>query len=242
MSPEDEKSQAEQISAKSAYNANSNLKSQQIKDSYQLPSRNGISLKNGYVNDDAILKNNNDSQTWLPLLVHHPTDVDHSMPITNNNKWPALTSPNNLLHSKNIWKELPHDDESMGIYHTNYNGMSGLSNGIGINDIRNGYADKGEHESLTGIVRQTSNGYATKKNRLDEYDEDINCGIGMCKPRWARTFASTHVFMVIFLLAWILQVGSGTNTTLYTSNTLRRSIVSLSGHVLHILCQCDYDN
>lgn len=40
------------------------------------------------------------------------------------------------------------------------------------------------------------------------YDDDdtSNCGVGFCKPKWARHFASTHVFMVIFLFAWVLQV------------------------------------
>lgn len=43
-------------------------------------------------------------------------------------------------------------------------------------------------------------------DRLADIDEISNCGIGLCKPKWARVFASTHCFMVVFLLAWILQV------------------------------------
>lgn len=60
---------------------------------------------------------------------------------------------------------------------------------------------KSEHESLTGVYRHPINDYTN-----DEYYEHSDCGIGVCKPKWARMFATTHVFMVIFLLAWILQV------------------------------------
>lgn len=39
----------------------------------------------------------------------------------------------------------------------------------------------------------------------DENDEDRICGIGSCRPKWATKLASTKVFMVVFLLAWVLQ-------------------------------------
>lgn len=165
---------------------------------------NSIPNNNGYIDINTILKQNGgDSHTWLPLLNHHhANDIDHSaLPTTNNNKWPVLTSPANLSNSKYVWRELPQDDDSMVLFKPNLNTTNGLTNGNGLNGIRNGHPDKSEHESLTGVVRHSLNDYTN-----DPYDDRSDCGIGWCKPKWARMFASTHVFMVIFLLAWILQV------------------------------------
>lgn len=39
----------------------------------------------------------------------------------------------------------------------------------------------------------------------DDADDDRICGIGSCRPKWATKLASTKVFMVVFLLAWVLQ-------------------------------------
>lgn len=152
-----------------------------------------IANNNGYINSNAILKTNaNESHTWLPLLSHHHAN---DISTTNNNKWPVLTAPTNLSSSKYVWTELPQDDDSMGLYKPNLNAANALS---GANGGLNG---KTEHESLTGVMRHPLNEYSN-----DEYYERSDCGIGICKPRWARKLASTHVFMVIFLLAWILQV------------------------------------
>lgn len=191
----------------------------------------GVGVGGGHTNGDAILKQRNgghvDSQTWLPLLSHHVNQIDHNnMPTTNNNKWPALNSPAaNLSNSKYTWKELPQDENSIALFKSPANGANAL------NGLRNVHSDKSEHESLTGIVRSPLNGnHYTNNNENDDHhrlhryndnnndhdDDDVdgngddrsNCGIGLCKPKWARMFASTHVFMVIFLLAWILQVNT----------------------------------
>lgn len=61
----------------------------------------------------------------------------------------------------------------------------------------NGHRDD-ENSALTGGVN------ATPASHLCD-DDEIQCGVGSCKPRWARPLASTRVFMVVFLLAWILQ-------------------------------------
>lgn len=205
MSPEDDQHlHTVQLPRNDSLNNDWNSKAHKLKDNNLSP-KNHIHSTNGYINGDAILKQNGDSQTWLPLLGQHPNDIDHNLPSTNNNKWPALTSPANLSNSKYVWKELPQDDESMGLFKPNLNGKNGgFNSGNGLNGMRNGRSDKNEHESLTGIVRQPNNGYANDLH--DDDDDESNCGIGICKPRWARCFASTHVFMVIFLLAWILQV------------------------------------
>lgn len=213
MSPEDEhlhtdRMQPQNDSLNSDWNANKNPKTNE---NHTTTNGNG-----GYINGDTILKQRNgngthvDSQTWLPLLGHHGTDIDHNLPTTNNNKWPALNSPANLSNSKYTWKELPQDENAIGLFKP-------TTNGNALNGLRNVHSDKSEHESLTGIVRSPVNGgggggsgggYTNNNENDDQYDTDggPNCGIGICKPRWARMFASTHVFMVIFLLAWILQV------------------------------------
>lgn len=218
MSPEDEhlhtdRMQPQNDSLTSDWNANKSLKA---KENHSTTNGNG-----GYINGDAILKQRNgngthtDSQTWLPLLGHHGNEIDHNSPTTNNNKWPALNSPANLSNSKYTWKELPQDENSIGLFKP-------TGNGNALNGLRNVHSDKSEHESLTGIVRSSVNGggggggggdgvgvgFINNNENDGHYDDDdgSNCGIGICKPKWARMFASTHVFMVIFLLAWILQV------------------------------------
>lgn len=192
MSPEDDHLQGEVTSSS---NNGQNTDEQHWSTAKHVSPKNGVigSIgNNGYINSNAILKPNSDeSHTWLPLLGHHHTN---DIPTTNNNKWPVLTSPNNLSNSKYVWRELPQDDDSMGLYKPNLNTANALSNANGLNG-------KSEHESLTGVVRQPFKDYSN-----DEYYKRSDCGIGFCKPKWARVFASTHVFMVIFLLAWILQV------------------------------------
>lgn len=188
MSAEDDHLQAEQVTGKSD-GLNSNESWSTAK---HASSKNGV--MNSIENNGYINSNSADSHIWLPLLNHHHAN---DIPTTNNNKWPALTSPSKLSNSNIVWRELPQndDDDSMGLYKPNLNAANVLSNGNGLNG-------KSEHESLTGVVRRLSlNDYSN-----DEYYERSDCGIGICKPRWARMFASTHVFMVIFLLAWILQV------------------------------------
>lgn len=191
MSPEDDHLQGEQ----QTNNTDGHNNDEHWSSAKHASPKNGVmsSIGNsGYINSNAILKQNSgDSHTWLPLLNHHHAN---DIPATNNNKWPVLTAPSNLSNSKYVWRELPQDDDSMGLYKPNLNTTNALSNGNGLNG-------KSEHESLTGVVRHSLNDYSN-----DEYHERSDCGIGICKPRWARMFASTHVFMVVFLLAWILQV------------------------------------
>lgn len=194
MSPEDDHHQGEQVTSNNdALNRDDHWPSAK-----HVSPKNGvinpIGNGNGYVNstNKAILKpNGNDPNTWLPLLSHHHAN---DVSTTNNNKWPVLTAPANLSNSKYVWTELPQDDDSMGLYKPNLNAANALSGANGLNG-------KNEHESLTGVMRHPLNDYPN-----DEYYERSDCGIGFCKPRWASKFASTHVFMVIFLLAWILQV------------------------------------
>lgn len=152
-------------------------------------------INNDWPTNNILKQNGNDSNTWLPLLNQNKNTnggIDHgSYPPTNNNKWSALTSPGKL--PKCVWHPLPQDDE-MGLFNA--------TNGNSLNGLRNGHSNKPEQESLTGVVRLPKDDNYSN----DGYDGQSDCGIGLLKPRWARAFASTHVFMVVFLLAWILQV------------------------------------
>lgn len=205
MSPEDDHLQGDQISTNNDRDNWSATKPFNLKENSTSIKNGGITAipNNGYINSNTILKQNGgDSHTWLPLLNHHHTnDIDQTALPTNNNKWPVLTSPVNLSQSKYVWRELPQDDDSLVLFKPNLNTPN--ANGSGLNSMHNGgNLEKNEHESLTGIVRHTMNDDCSN----DSYGDRSNCGIGLCKPKWARMFASTHVFMVIFLLAWILQV------------------------------------
>lgn len=137
-----------------------------------------------------------DKQPWSPLLKDaspqdpHDSEGDHK---SNNNEWASNLSTNLKREIKNGWKEIPQqeDDGTINGHKTNGNG---LINGK-IQQSTNGHSDKlAEQDPLTGA------------RKPQEIDELSSCGIGSCQPKWARLFASTHVFMVVFLLAWILQV------------------------------------
>lgn len=195
MSPEDDLNHqhTEQIAVNDP-NHDWNSKSHKLKDSLSPKDKklNGNGLING---ENVLNKNGSDSQTWLPLLSDDSNDMDKNQMLSNNNKWSAVNAPN-LSNTKYVWKELPQDDDPLaGLYKANRNGLNGLNNGNGTGTVHsNGNTDKTEQESLTGVLRSP------------DLDELSNCGMGMCQPKWARMFASTHVFMVIFSLAWVLQV------------------------------------
>lgn len=147
---------------------------------------NGIN-SNGYTNSENGRHVNGEAPTWLPLLAKDAHDQENGHRNANNNKWSAPS----LANTKYGWEELPQDDDH-GLSKTQLNGLH--VNGKNGNGKHNGYSDKNEQESLTGVIRQP------------ELDELSSCGIGLCQPKWAQYFASTHVFMVIFLFAWVLQV------------------------------------
>ncbi|XP_068141904.1 solute carrier organic anion transporter family member 74D [Drosophila tropicalis] len=150
------------------------------------------------------------SQAFTPLLAQHNNTNGDSLasPATatptantmlyesapsNNNEWKASEDINNLKN---------------GLLSNNNGNGHGHGHGHGHN-LREKYNH--EQAPLTG-------GYKLPPARSSESDESdfdsdlngganegSNCGLFGCRPRWARRFASTHVFMVVFLLAYILQ-------------------------------------
>ncbi|XP_016986062.1 solute carrier organic anion transporter family member 74D isoform X2 [Drosophila rhopaloa] len=145
------------------------------------------------------------SQAFTPLLAQHnngstngevttppPSTVLYESTPSNNNEWKA---PEDLGHLKNGLGNL----------------LSSNNNGTG-----NGHSlsEKYAHEQapLTGGYKLPPR---SSESEESDFDSDLNgsssaessssCGLFGCRPRWARRFASTHVFMVVFLLAYILQ-------------------------------------
>lgn len=241
MSPEDDHLQGEQVTGNSD---RLNHDDHWSTPKHVSPKNNVMNSigNNGYISNNAILKQNGgnsggDSNAWLPLLSHHHANDIPDIATTNNNKW-----PNNISNSKYVWRDLPQDDDSKGLYKPN-----ALTNGNGLNG-------KSEHESLTGVVRHPIDDYAN-----DEFYERSDCGIGVCKPKWARMFASTHVFMVIFLLAWILQVIIIVVCVQYQISIIFFNEPQLiiysfwhlhsrfrfrlsAGNVFYVFCECHHDN
>ncbi|XP_037720035.1 solute carrier organic anion transporter family member 74D [Drosophila subpulchrella] len=147
------------------------------------------------------------SQAFTPLLSQHnngtatnngevttlpPSTVLYESTPSNNNEWKA---PEDLGQLKNGLGNL----------------LSSNNNGTG-----NGHSlsEKYAHEQapLTGNYKLPPR---SSESEESDFDSDLNgsssaessssCGLFGCRPRWARRFASTHVFMVVFLLAYILQ-------------------------------------
>lgn len=147
------------------------------------------------------------TQAFTPLLAQHnstnggdvstatptaPTTMLYESTPSNNNEWKASEDINNLK-----------------------NGLLSNNNGNG-HSLREKYAH--EQAPLTGGYKLSPGGGAGggargSESEESDFDSDLNgggdegsnCGLFGCRPRWARRFASTHVFMVVFLLAYILQ-------------------------------------
>lgn len=158
-----------------------------------------------------------DNPSWSSPLLKDSSAQDHSKSEeishkSNNNEWSQMT-PSIKRDVKNGWKEIPQDEEiGGGQPKVNGNGLMNGKNGV---NGTNGHDKLAELDPLTG---------GRKPNDLDELS---NCGIGSCQPKWARLFSSTHVFMVVFLMAWILQVcrylfdRSKSNVKLYNRSLTR---------------------
>ncbi|EDW69299.1 solute carrier organic anion transporter family member 74D [Drosophila virilis] len=181
---------------------------------------NGHSNGNGNGNGNGYHQNGggrrDSTQAFTPLLAQHnstiveaatpaatPTTMLYESTPSNNNEWKASEDINNLK-----------------------NGLLSNNNGNGHNghSLREKYAH--EQAPLTGGYKLPGGGVVGgggggvggarahgSESEESDFDSDLNgggdegsnCGLFGCRPRWARRFASTHVFMVVFLLAYILQ-------------------------------------
>ncbi|XP_036335831.1 solute carrier organic anion transporter family member 74D-like [Rhagoletis pomonella] len=127
------------------------------------------------------------------------TTVLYATSTSNNNEWKDAEQSNNLKNG------LLH-------YPVNHQGNNNGSLMNGKNGIGLGVPDKyDEQDPLTGLYTQKH----IRPHEPDESDSDSElsnvdgqgpgCGLFGCRPKWARNFASTNVFMIVFLLAYILQ-------------------------------------
>lgn len=146
---------------------------------------------------------------WLPLL---PNDIsiNSDLSSSNNNDWKDTVEINNikngllhntsnnngsLLSGKNGLAITPSDkyDEQHPL-----TGPRSITNGRGYL-----YKEKPKVDSESEGEVYSSDGDSESLRR--RRDDDYGCGLFGLKPKWAQNLASTHVFMIVFLLAWILQ-------------------------------------
>lgn len=173
---------------------------------------NGSSNFNGGHNSDR----STTESKWPPLLggeVQLQGDTDSlKKKHKNNNEWSILsdddkqrggdeTTPKTLPYEKYTPYWPNNCDETNGKLCGNNNGS--LINSKTLLGNTNGYP--AELESLTGRRKSKKNVHEDEDLASD--DDISQCGLGGCQPRWTRSFASTHCFMVVFLIAWVLQVG-----------------------------------
>ncbi|XP_037931515.1 solute carrier organic anion transporter family member 74D [Teleopsis dalmanni] len=168
---------------------------------------NGNSNGHGYQNGTR----RDSTQAWTPLLSNGSNANGTTNGTTKNGE---LTDATTVLYgspsNNNEWKDAEEiNNLKNGLLHhqTNNNGsLLNGKNGLGLTDKYD------EQDPLTGLYQQKP----TRPSESDEYDYDSDlsggverktptCGLFGCRPKWARNFASTHVFMVVFLLAYILQ-------------------------------------
>lgn len=144
------------------------------------------------------------TQVWTPLLANgngiataiNATDgtTYDEVSICNNNEWKDAEELKNLKHGITA-------NHNQNSHQGNNNGsLLNGKNGLGLSEKYE------EDDPLTGLYNQKS----LKSSQLSaDYNEENTaqgaCGLFGCRPKWARSLASTHVFMVVFLIAYILQ-------------------------------------
>ncbi|XP_064547351.1 solute carrier organic anion transporter family member 74D [Drosophila montana] len=172
----------------------------------------GNSNGNGYHQNGGGRRDS--TQAFTPLLAQHnstlgeaatpatPTTMLYESTPSNNNEWKASEDINNLkngLLSNNngnghsLREKYAHEQAPLtGGYKLPGGGGVGGGRGVGSGGGARAHGSESEESDFDSDL----NGGG---------DEGSNCGLLGCRPRWARRFASTHVFMVVFLLAYILQ-------------------------------------
>ncbi|XP_075160721.1 organic anion transporting polypeptide 74D [Haematobia irritans] len=141
------------------------------------------------------------NQAWTPLLQNGngkcPSINDDGLASIEHQNGRTMASNNNE-ELKNLKNEIMHQ---LPLQSNNNGSMVNGKNGIGHNDKYD------ELDPLTGLYRQ--------KHDIEESDQDSDrhcdlkkkpgCGLFGCRPKWARNLASTHMFMIVFLVAYVLQ-------------------------------------
>lgn len=192
-----------------AINTSSNKKWQTVP---QFETTNNA-INNAKNGSAAVIRNGKETNTykWPPLL-NNKKDNGQAMMTDynnghngwsnnkNNNDWSKNGNGKDVYERYNYWPELE-ENSLKKLGGSNNNGS--LINSKALLGNGNGYP--AELDPLTGAEKDAGDKH---HHHHDDDDEGSHCGLGSCQPKWARSFASTHAFMVVFLLAWILQVSS----------------------------------
>lgn len=237
MSPEDDL-QTQRVPAINDIPLNRGWKSISQSDEIPPNGNNHTNSSQRSQQESPLLLNNGDHRNHniLNSLADSENERNH-IRSANNNEWDSggngngtndaiPLSANKPREMKNGWKEVPQHETTEPLNGGNgvalkkngngngamINGAAGGNNGVHSNgpaaistvtdiSLKNGHSDKlAEQDPLTGIHHQ-------HHKEVDD-DEMSTCGIGACQPKWATMFSSTHTFMIVFLLAWVLQVSS----------------------------------
>uniref|UniRef100_A0A1I8PJB5 Solute carrier organic anion transporter family member n=1 Tax=Stomoxys calcitrans TaxID=35570 RepID=A0A1I8PJB5_STOCA len=151
------------------------------------------------------------NQAWTPLLQNgngknNATNSDDNLSLEGlasadhqNGIIYAGTGSNNNEELKNLRNEIMHHSP---LQSNNNGSLANGKNGLGHSDKYD------EHDPLTGLYKQK---HDVEESDLDSgrHGNDVaksqGCGLFGCRPKWARHLASTHVFMLVFLVAYVLQ-------------------------------------
>lgn len=163
-----------------------------------------LQLHNGSANGGR----RDSTQVWTPLLENGSKQSANNDVVTPSIDVVA-DDTNTVLYAgtvsnNNDWKDNGKINKSKvsNLHQGNNNGS--LINGKNGNGITEKYD---EHDPLTGLYKQKQGLYESEldSDTQEDASQTHGCGLFGCRPKWARSLASTHVFMVVFLLAYILQ-------------------------------------
>ncbi|XP_073839641.1 organic anion transporting polypeptide 74D [Musca autumnalis] len=148
------------------------------------------------------------NQAWTPLLQNgsnnkNTTNNDDNLSLDGggglnepNSDIYAGTGSNNNEELKNLKNEIIHHHHSP-LQSNNNGSLVNGKNGIGHTDKYD------ELDPLTGLYKQK---HESEDSDLDSHKAKAEgCGLFGFRPKWARKLASTHIFMVVFLVAYVLQ-------------------------------------
>lgn len=156
------------------------------------------SFKINLNNNNKIISNNNNNNSNRNGKLPHLSVINNNGTTTGQptvkDDWNIYNGNENSFNNND--EEYKLENKEPWIADTKKVQLTMNSAVVKLND-NGGLPDKlAEVESLTGHMRIVP----------EENDESVDCGIGRFRPKWAQRFASTNVFLVVFVIAWMLQV------------------------------------
>lgn len=197
------------VTTTNSHSNSSNLKTYPVNQTNGHDNHNSASVDDDKAPTAMVNGQRRDSnQAWTPLLQNGGSNknannddnlsLDGGMGGDQGAVIYAGTGSNNNEELKNLKNEIMHHSPMQ----SNNNGsLANGKNGIGHTDKYD------EHDPLTGLYKQKHDNEESD-NDSERHSESVKspgCGLFGCRPKWARNLASTHMFMVVFLVAYILQ-------------------------------------